>query len=91
MVYKIKKLLIKRSARELVGWIGSICFMLSGLPTAVDSIINKQCTLPLGTLILWSVGEACLIYYVLPSRDKPLLANYFLNVIFLIPMWYYKF
>lgn len=75
---------------QYIGWVASVCFAVSGLPAAVDAIINKECTMPLGTLMLWTVGEICALIYVIPKRDKPLIVNYLANLVFLIIMWYYK-
>jgi len=76
--------------RLFIGWIASVCFMLSGLPAAYEALITGTCLIPLGTLILWTLGEICAIIYILPRRDKPLLVNYAINLIFLSIMWMYK-
>jgi len=74
----------------IIGWIASFCFMFSGAPAALEALTTKQCTIPIGTLILWTVGEICAVIYILPRKDKPLLANYLVNLVFLSVMWFYK-
>jgi hypothetical protein len=71
------------------GWIGSLCLMFSGAPAALEAIQRESCSVPVGTLTLWTIGEIGLLIYLLPKIDKVLLTNYLVNLIFLIPVWYY--
>ena len=74
---------------KAIGWIASFCFCFSGLPAAIESYQTKTCTVPTGTLILWTVGEICAIIYIVPKRDLPLIVNYSINLMFLSVMWFY--
>ena len=76
---------------KYIGWFSSICFMFSGAPAAIEAVKTGTSTLNTGTLSLWTLGELAAIYYILPIKDKPLLANYFINLAFLSIIWYYKF
>lgn len=76
--------------RTVVGWIASFCFMFSGAPAAYEAYMTKICTVPFGTLLLWTIGEICALFYILPKKDLPLLVNYVVNLLFIGIMWYYR-
>ncbi len=76
---------------ETIGWIGSILFAICGLPQAIQSIRDGH-SRGLNWFFLWAwfLGEVFTIAYVWPKQDYPLLANYFLNMVFLLIMFRYK-
>ena len=75
---------------KTIGWISSMCFMFSGAPAAYEAYQIKGPTVTLLTLFLWTLGEICAIVYVYPTRDKPLLFNYSVNLLFLSIIWIYS-
>lgn len=76
---------------ETIGWLGAMLFAICGLPQAYQSIKDKHSKgLNWFFLLAWFGGEILTIIYVFPKMDLPLLANYFINMIFLLIMLYYK-
>ena len=76
---------------ELIGWIGSICLALCGLPQAILSIKTKSSKgISLGMLILWQLGECTTLIYIIAHRNYPLLLNYIFNIIIVSIIFYYK-
>lgn len=77
--------------REIVGWTSAACFAFSALPMAYKAVrTGTSRGLALGTLLLWIVGEACALVYVLPDRLWPLISNYIVNLILLsVVAWYW--
>jgi len=76
---------------EIAGWVGSILFALCGLPQAIACWRNGNSDgLDWTFLLAWFFGEVLTIIYVLPKMDMPLLFNYFLNLLFLFVMLWYK-
>ena len=78
---------------ELIGWIGSMLFALCALPQAILVWKQKHARgLSWGFLHLWFWGEVlCFIYvYMQPVVQVPLLANYALNFVFLLTIFYFK-
>ena len=78
---------------ELLGWIGSMLLALCGLPQAIDSFRKKHSDgLTLGFLLMWGGGEIFTLIYLSSKQDiLPLIANYSLNLVFLITILCYKF
>jgi hypothetical protein len=76
---------------EIIGWIGAGLFAICALPQAWQCWREGHSRgLNWFFLLAWGGGEILMIIYVLPKMDIPLLANYFINMIFLIIMLYYK-
>lgn len=78
---------------EVIGWIGSICFSVCGIPQACKSIQEGNSSgVSWLFLILWLVGELCTIVYVLMLDELliPLIVNYILNLGSLLVILYYK-
>ena len=77
---------------ELLGWIGSFCLAICGLPQAIQSIREGHSNgLSYGLLFLWFTGEVCTFIYILSSIISiPLLCNYFANILFLLIIIKYK-
>jgi len=78
---------------ELIGTIGAIAFAICGLPQAVKCWQTKRADdMSWLFLILWGLGEACMIAYTVMALDsnRLLLANYLANGAFLAVIIYYK-
>ena len=80
---------IPKPKRAVWGWIAAFCFMFSGLPAAITTVQTQSIAVPLGTLILWTIGEFCALIYIVPKRDYPLIVNYVFNLILLAIIWAY--
>lgn len=76
---------------ESIGWIGSFLFAICGLPQAIQSVRDGHSRgLNWAFILCWLGGEIFTILYVWPKMDLPLLTNYFINLIFLLIMLFYK-
>lgn len=76
---------------ELIGWIGSILFAICAAPQAVQCAKDGHARgLNWFFLLAWLGGEIFTIIYIWPKQDIPLLANYLVNLIFLVVMLRYK-
>ena len=76
---------------EIIGWIGTICFAICGLPQALQCYRDGHAKgLSWSFLLLWFGGEVFTITYLWPKQDWVLLTNYCLNFVSLIFMLRYK-
>lgn len=76
---------------ELLGWMGSICLAICGLPQAWQSFKEKNSDgISWGFLLLWAFGELFALAYVYPKSDIPLLLNYFVNMLIVSIILFYK-
>ncbi len=76
---------------EIMGWLGSICLAICGVPQAVQSYKDKHSEgISNGFLILWALGEVFALAYVYDKLDLPLLLNYATNIFILAVIIYYK-
>lgn len=76
---------------EIMGWLGSICLAVCGIPQAIQSYKDKHSEgISNGFLILWSLGEIFALAYVYDKLDLPLLLNYATNIFILAVIIYYK-
>lgn len=76
---------------ELVGWIGGVCFALCAVPQAVKAWRSRSTDdLSWGFLGMWLVGEICMLAYVIPTGNAPLLFNYAGNLVCLLVIIYVK-
>ena len=76
---------------EIIGWIGSICFAVCGIPQALQCYKTGHSRgLSWGFLMLWFIGELFTIAYVLPKMDIPLLFNYGFNLAVLLIILRFK-
>ena len=67
---------------ELLGWIGATCFAICAFPQAYKSYKDgNSAGISWGLLSLWMVGELCMLAYISPKRDYPLILNYVGNII----------
>jgi uncharacterized protein with PQ loop repeat len=74
-----------------IGWIGSTLLAWCGLPQVIKAIRDGHATGVSGVfLTMWLIGELCVLIYVLPSGDKPLIVNYTLNLVLAGILTFYK-
>jgi uncharacterized protein with PQ loop repeat len=78
---------------ELVGWIGTICLAICGLPQLFKSVREGHSEgISHAFLWLWFWGEISYIIYVLfKDFDTIQLCNYALNIIVVIVLIYFKY
>jgi len=77
--------------RELVGWVGSFFFAVCCIPQTFQCWKQGHGRgLNWAFLITWLLGELCMIYYIWPNRDWPLLVNYIFNLLCLLGILKYK-
>lgn len=69
---------------DLVGYIGSICFAICGIPPAVEAIRKGYCEYPKSFLWLWFIGEIATTIYVIAIAKYILLINYIVNLLCLM-------
>lgn len=75
----------------LLGWIGSLCLSICGLPQAWVSFKEKNSDgISWGFLILWGFGELFGIAYVIDKMDAPLITNYAANILIIGVITYFK-
>ena len=76
---------------EVLGWLGSICLAICGLPQAWQSYKDKNSEgISWGFILLWAFGEVFALAYVYDKLDLPLLLNYATNILILAVILYYK-
>ncbi len=76
---------------ELLGWLGSICLAICGLPQAWMSYKDKNSDgISWGFVLLWAFGEALALAYVYDKLDLPLILNYLTNILIVGVILYYK-
>lgn len=74
-----------------VGWVGSLCLGLCGLPQAIKCYQTKSAKdISAMFLLLWLTGEICTLIYVIPKWDWPLIINYLFNIILIGVIANYK-
>lgn len=75
-----------------IGILGSILLAICSLPQVYQSVKTKSSEgISSMFLLLWGLGEALIIVYVLgTTRDPILLVNYFFNFLFVAIIAYYK-
>ena len=76
---------------EIMGWLGSICLAICGIPQAYQSYKDKHSDgISWGFVLLWAFGEIFALAYVYDKLDLPLLLNYATNILILAVILYYK-
>lgn len=75
---------------EVLGWVGQLSLTICALPQVIKTIREGHSKgVSWGTLILWFVGEVFSCLYVIFLGKWPLIINYFLNVLVIpIIIWY---
>lgn len=69
---------------EAIGWLGSLLLAACALPQAVavfrgNKIVMRMSSFSWTFLIMWFVGDLCLLVYTLKVNSVPLTLNYGLN------------
>ena len=72
------------------GFIGGIMLSICSIPEAVKSYREKVCHIGWGMLLLWLGGEIGLLVYEVKTMALPRLINYFLNLLCILVLIYYK-
>jgi hypothetical protein len=76
---------------ELIGATGSFLLAFCALPEVISSIRKGYCGTSYGLLLTWGIGECLTLYYVNnTSKDLYLMANYLVNLAFIVILLYYK-
>lgn len=76
---------------SILGWLGSICLALCGVPQAVMSYRERHSHgISWGFLVLWAFGELFALAYVYDKLDLPLLLNYAVNILIVGVILYFK-
>lgn len=76
---------------EILGWLGSICLAICGIPQAWQSYKDKNSDgISWGFILLWAFGEVFALAYVYDKLDLPLVLNYATNILILGVILYYK-
>ena len=76
---------------EILGWLGSICLAICGIPQAWQSFKDKHSHgISWGFVLLWAFGEIFALAYVYDKLDLPLLLNYATNILILAVILFYK-
>lgn len=73
-----------------IGWIGGICLAICSVPELYDSMQKGYNASSSWFLGLWITGEICLLIYVAPKKEYPLIFNYLFNIILISGLIYYK-
>jgi uncharacterized protein with PQ loop repeat len=77
----------------MIGWIGSVCFALCGLPQVIKCVKDGHaCNLSMVFLLLWLSGE---ILYVIATLSELgfiswMLFNYVVNIVCIVILVVYK-
>lgn len=76
---------------ELIGWLGATLLAWCGFPAVIQVVSQGHAEGYSPIFIgMWGLGEVlCLVYVLCMYKDKPLLMNYFLNIVFISIILYY--
>jgi uncharacterized protein with PQ loop repeat len=76
---------------EIIGWLGSICLAICGIPQAWMSFKDKHSHgISWAFILLWAFGEAFALAYVYDKLDLPLVVNYLTNILIVGVILYFK-
>lgn len=76
---------------KTIGWLGSILLAVCSAPQAYLSWKTESSEgISLSFLLLWLSGELLTFAYVLYKKEKPLIINYLLNIVFICVILRYK-
>lgn len=75
---------------NIIGWIGGILLGLCALPEAIHTVEKGQNDSSWLFLLMWILGEICLLIYVAPKKEWPLIFNYIFNILLISILIYYK-
>lgn len=78
---------------DIIGWIGAVSFAVCAIPQAYTCYKTKSARgLSMSFLLLWTIGEICLLYYsFMEVFSYQLIFNYVFNLTCLAIIFYYKF
>ena len=75
----------------ILGWMGSTLLALCGIPQAVMAVKQGHSNgISWSMLLMWHSGIICMMIYVLPTRDVPLISSYAVSVVTISVMLWYK-
>jgi len=78
---------------ESLGWVAGLLFAFCALPQAAKSIKEGHSRgVSMTFLLMWFIGEILSIFYIYLKHgiDQPLMANYLLNIMFILCILKYK-
>ena len=75
---------------EYLGILGSFLLGCCAAPEAIHSYMKGKNTSSLWFLLMWYIGEICVLAYVIPKKDIPLIFNYGLNILFITVIIKYR-
>ena len=75
---------------ESFGFFGGIMLSICSVPEAIKSYREKKCDIGWGMLLLWLCGEIGLLIYEVKTMALPRLINYFLNLLSISVLVFYK-
>ena len=75
---------------ESFGFVGGIMLSICSIPEAIKSYREKKCDIGWGMLLLWLGGEIGLLVYEVKTMALPRLINYFLNLLCILVLVFYK-
>jgi len=76
---------------EFVGLFGAICLGVCALPQTAECIKTRSAgSLSWSFLLLWTIGELCLLAYTVPMKSMALTLNYSFNILLLAIMLWFK-
>ena len=75
---------------EGFGFVGGIMLSVCSVPEAIKSYREKRCDIGWGMLLLWLGGEIGLLVYEVKTMALPRLINYFLNLLCILVLVFYK-
>ena len=70
----------------MIGWIGAVLLGICALPLTIEALILKKANVQTVFLAMWFLGEVAMVIHCLSIGDAPLLFNYILNTILLLPV-----
>ena len=79
---------------EWLGIIGGVCLAISSIPQVIKTIKDGHAEgLATGSIWLWLVGCLAMLFYVIVEhqRDVVLVLNYFISVLFVFVILWYKY
>jgi len=74
-----------------LGWLGSTLLALCGIPQALACYKQGHSNgISWTMLIMWHSGILCMMIYILPTRDVPLILSYAVSAVTISVMLFYK-
>lgn len=75
---------------KMISVIGSLLLAFCSVPELIRTLKNKKCGIGWGMIIMWYLGELCVLSYVLYRQEYILSFNYALNIAIVSIMVYFK-